>query len=296
MKNKLQKIILHKAPGQAVLIVLVISTLTMMLLMGVASRINLGQASVRRTGEFDRAVAATDNALNQVIKVVEGCSISFASAEYTQLLGCDGLNSFPDSVQVFGKESLSKMVKTSPTDPISLFLGGSVVAQKSTGVRVVCNNNSDKNKFIVTRVYQDAEGYKVDKGVTDCAAVDLTKDPNVYSKGNVKLFGTDSNGSPITVSDPFSSTNTDTARINTKLVRIRPLDTTIISASNEISVELIDTVGGASSPVASTGKYDFIVMGAGGLGSDVAIKFEIPRGDYKYVPSAFDFVYFGEDL
>jgi hypothetical protein len=114
-------------------------------------------------------------------------------------------------------------------------------------------------------------------------------------KGNINLYGL--NGAAYgVVSEPGNNGFTPVVRGNTKLVRVRPLDLDAdVPETNKISIELINTVGGSSEVVASTSKYEFVIVGAGGLGSDVAIQFEKQRGDFTYVPSAFDFVYFGDE-
>jgi hypothetical protein len=291
MKNS--KIEKRVPKGQALLVVLVISTLTLMILLGVASRVNSGRANLRRTGEFDRAVAASDNALNQVLKVLESgsCKIAFNAIDFTRLTGCATLDNLVDDVMVYGKEAKEKTVETSPKQPISLFLGDTSAENvQSTGVRIGCDVGNVNDKFIVTRVYVDSvsQEYKVDKGISNCQTANQYLNPSAYPKGNIRLYSAE-NG---VVSDPLGAGAT-IPRGDTKLVRVRLLDTA--SSTNKISIEIIDSAS-PSNPVASTGKYEFVIVGEGGLGSDVAIKFEKQRGDYNYVPSAFDFVYFGEDL
>jgi hypothetical protein len=250
----------------------------------------MGQANVRRTGEFDRALAATDNALNQIVKTVQNgnCYTTLVTGQFQPLTGCADVDTVAGGFQVYGRVSSVSFLQTSPANPISLFFADSATTHASTGVRVKCLVGNPSFKFVVTRVYKDGSGdYRVDQGITDCGKTNGPGGNNVL--GNVTFFGINGGTAPVGLLSDGSVSRTDT-----KLVRVRPLDSSI--TANSVSIEIINTVLNTALVVATTGSYEFAVVGSGGLGSDVAIKFTKPRGDYSYVPSAFDFVYFGENL
>ncbi len=297
-----------KKSGQALLVVLVISTLTLLILMGVANRLLQNQTSVRKSEQFDTAVAASENALNEIIKVVgnDTCAPNFNQTEYVKF-NCPPVDNL--GVEVFARVPKDIYVHTDVNSPISLVLTGSQYGTNGTnsmGVKITCKNpsnialdpvNPQNIKFVVTRVYTDASGdYQITKGVSNCQAANANS--SSYVNGDWNNNGDDGNINFYSSTQGFSG---NTQFSNVKLIRVRLLDG---SPDVMMSVENknIDPNTGAPHTDGSTGRFEFIVVGLGdkgkannGLGSDNIVKFEKPRGDYNYVPSGFDFVYFGED-
>jgi hypothetical protein len=294
MKKSLKNLVQKKRDGQALLVVLVISTLTLMLLLGVASRINAGRTNVRRSAEFDRAYAASENALNDIIKAVstnecEPGNESFVKVSCSSL--SDALNS-ENQFEVFGRVK-GDAAPITIQSPLTLFLSDDPAStQKATGVKIDCSDISVSLrpglKFSVTLLYYGpslvnpaVQEYQTVKGIFDCA------DPNINNCENVVFFK--SNG----VAKPAAEVVD-----HLQLARVRLLDSSVVGPADQINVKIsvYNRVGTACNTVAQTGDLEYMVVGLGGLNSDNIVKFEKARGDYNYIPALFDFVYFGEDI
>jgi len=298
----IKKQLLNKSKGQALLTILVVSTLTLVVLLGIASRLNSNRTNIRRSAEFDRALAASENALNEIIRTVgtdTGCQPS--SDVYTAMNDCAALNAYVNSTyantgeraEVFGKVA-GEGVGVSSAQPLTLALN----SERISGVFVKCftganlgssSIDTSNKKMIITLVYVDSSGdYKLLKGITTCSGVQNDSpggscSPNGRS-GNVVFYAEDgrqvNNGSSVNL--PLN---------NAQLARARLLDS---PQDTYIQMRVLKGETGCP-PAAQTGSYEFIVTGLGGLGSDNVVKFEKPQGENAQIPSAFDFVFFGEE-
>lgn len=292
MKNfGLKTLLLKKEKGQALLIVVVISTLTLMILMGVASRILGGQVNIRRSGEYDRSIASSENILNELIALIDNpsnqsCLSGISQIEHSKF-NCAALNNLllTNNASIFAKSGANKLIDISNTQGINLLVNTDPNASSATtGVWITCQNKT--GKVMITRIYYDnaTNVYKNDKGIflcTNSPAVGAA--PNSLS-GNVVMF------------DPLGVKVDGVIRNKTMLIRARLLDDAPGNNPGQISIEAIGDTNSDSLPdvVAETGQYDFVIIGLGGLGSDSAIKFSKQKGDFS-LPPGFDFVYFGED-
>lgn len=297
--NKFKKLILAKKEGQSLLVILIISTLTMLLLIGVAMRIDIGRENIRRSGEFDRAFAASENALNDIISAVYGSNCiptNLTTSEYKKIEGCENLDQVlaAEGADVFGKIN-EETIQTSINYPVSLNFGdpSDDSGVDLTGVRVKCGTTSQPDsrpdiKFIVTIVYVDTavNEYKVLKGISNCFDVNA----NLSERGNIVMYNPEANVAMNPNLPP------QTIYSNVKLIRLRLLDN---SPSTNVSItgRLCNTSGQNCQDQGRTGSYDFMVVGLGGLGSDNIVKFEISKGSSDTdINPLFDFVYFGEDV
>lgn len=287
-KSNMSNILLKKQKGQALLVILIVGTLTLLILLGIASRINIGRGNVRRSGEFDRSISASENKITDIIgSFNEGKAQeciknvdAFTDNEFRNLRSfndpsCDFLTT-DSQVDIFAKLSQNPAVNIQYSKPTSLFLGVNASAPITTqNIVLDCEVNSTAgkaDKMVVTRIYIDSvtSEYKVDKGIFMC------------DQGG----GTPS---AVTFYDAAGNDVTSAVRTNTQMIRVRMLDGS--SGNNNVSVVAKDNTG---KTVGTTQKYEFMVVGAGGLGSDSIVKFEKPRD--PETPLAFDFVYFGEDI
>lgn len=262
--------------GQALLMVVVISTLTVLILVGIANRLIRSRTSERRTYEFDKAFAASENALEEFVKklsIDKSCLPSSSLSDYREV--GSGCVSDPD-VKILVKTKELTDIELSINRPITLFISkagdfSNPAITQSANINISCNIIDNSAKFVVTRVYEDPSSLrmKVDKIIASC--------PN-NSLQSFQLI--DENGSPVV------------SRNYTRIVRVRMINTANPSAPNPIRIA-VDVRDPSGASLASTGVYDFVVIGKGNLESDNIIRFELPRNDYD-APDAFDFVYFAD--
>lgn len=292
MKNsKVKRLLLNKEKGQALLIVMVISTLTLMVLIGVANRILTGQANIRRSGEYSRSVASSENMLNEVITLIDNpdnqnCLSGISQTEYAQF-NCSALNDFllTNNASIFAKMSGNKMIDISNLQGVNLLINTDLnISSATTGAWITCQNNT--GKVMITRIYYDdvTSTYKNDKGVFLCANSPAVGSAPNSLNGNVIMF------------DPLGVRADGVVRNKTMLITARLLDDTPPNNPGQISIEAVGDTNGDSLPdvIAGTRQYDFVVIGLGGLGSDSALKFSKQKGDFS-IPPGFEFVYFGEN-
>jgi hypothetical protein len=279
------KLIFKKQKGQALLIVLVISTLALLILLGISSRISLSKENVIRSNSYNLALADAEDALSDVNRIIDmrlDCTLPTSNTEYT-LMQCRDNNLLKNAF-VYIKASNDNKIATNPKTPISLFVTGSSTTPVSTkGVKILCKNNSLSHKMIVSRVYFDSaiNQYGIDKGTLNCQQANNDYPNPAFSLGNVTFYS-ESSSTPL----PYG-----TIRNDTKMIRVRMLDVSTGTVDNEISIE---TIGTNNLVVAATGKYEGLIYGQQSANAEGAVTFQKPREDY-YVPAAFDFVYFGED-
>jgi hypothetical protein len=298
----MHNILFKKSKGQALLVILIVGTLTLLILLGIASRINLGRTNIRRSGEFDRSISASENKIADIIgsfnegkaqECLKNVDI-YTDDEFRNLrsfndANCNFLTSNSD-IDIFSKLSQNPSVPVQYSQPSSLFLGlnsaapivtQSIILNCDTDISV--SNGNKPDKMVVTRIYVDAQGeYKVDKGIFLC---------NQGGGAASAVVFYDANGCNLTTGagNPGGCPAVPVVRSNTKMIRVRMLDGS--SGNNNVSIVAQDNTGKV---VGTTQKYEFMIVGAGGLGSDSIVKFEKPKD--PETPLAFDFVYFGEDI
>lgn len=280
--------------GQSLLSVLVITTLALLLLIGISSRIDLGQENVRRAGEFDRSVVVADNAANEVIRVLrtnEDCIATFADEpEFVEIGGseCPGLDNISfgqgdEKAVAFGRSSPDGSVEVSAKRPLALNLSES--GESVDKVRLKCpdiptgTNVGDKPKIhatVITRPDANLDVYEVGaKGLDIECDADYT---------DIELKDVNSGAANYVVGSINDSV----------LVRFRLMDSNYTNAND--SVALSAQVLNGASVVAATESVEIMVSSDAGLGSDSIIAFTLPYGDASNdLSSVFDFVYFGED-
>lgn len=287
---KFKSLFLKKEKGQVMLVILVVTTLTMLLLVGMATRINTGRENIRRSSEFDRAFASSENALNDIISTVytSNCTpTNLTTTEFNKIEGCN-------LDQILADERADVFAKSNETDapitvlsPLSLSFGdpNNDIGVELSGVKIKCANGSPAIRLLVSIVYFDQNEYKVLKGNSDCASVNN----NLNDKGNVFFY----NSAAEKILNYQSSPQTLIQ--NVKLIRVRLLDN---SPETRISITGIHCdPDGTCRDEGRTGSYEFMVVGLGGLGSDNIVKFEVVKGSSDNdINPLFDFVYFGEDI
>lgn len=302
----------NRKKGQALLIVIVISTLTLLVLVSMADRILLARVNVQRSAEFDRSIAVAENKLNELIRFIDtneaaACLGNLVKDNYKELTNCDILNNSGNnstnnlgSTKVYGRISSNGYVSVDANNPLTLILSESLdQGVPTSGIVARCTDGNNNVRFLITRVYLDGDSLFVDKGIYDCSS---TSSPNVC-RGNVDLYSTRS-GSAVKVAGNGSEQVT---RQNTILVGARLLNE--INPNVKLEINVYGPSGSSPSNcdmVAATSKYEFIVAGlggvnlsngSGGLGSDVLYYFEKPRGNTTTSsPSIFDYVLLSEDL
>jgi len=292
--------------GQALLIVIVISTLALLILLSMADRISLTRVNVQRSAEFDKSVAAAENKLNDLIKIIDAKDSNTAQClgvigpndlEYKEINCPQLFNSF-ENTKIYGRISPNSFVTVNASLPLTLVLGTSLTSGlPTTGIVARCEG-SNTARFMITRVYYDpvAVGLFVDKGIYTC----VTGTVIPTCQGNVNLYDTRSgvsvrvggNGAPIVT------------RSNTILVRARLLDET--ASNTKLDMKVYGN-SPSCSVQARTSKYEFLVAGlggvdlatgarTGGLGSDALFSFEKPNDNSSpWSSSLFDYALFTED-
>lgn len=292
-----------KKKGQALLIVVVISTLALLILLSMADRISLTRVNVQRSAEFDKSIATAENKLSDLIKILDkkdadttACLnvIGPSDLSYKEINCSQLANNFPNT-KIYGRLSPDGFISVNSTLPLTLVLGSSLTAGKpTTGVIARCEG-STTTKYMITRVYYDPVTQKllVDKGIFTC--VTGTVPPTC--QGNVDLYDSTS-GTPTKVGGAGAPVVT---RQNTILIRAKLLD------ENQAQNVKLDLKAYGNAPSCSlqggTSKYDFLVVGLGGvdqgtagLGSDAIFSFEKPREDSTaWASSLFDYAFLGED-
>ncbi len=282
LKNKSKKITayctLRGEKGQALLIVLVISTLTLLILIGLASRILSSRTNVRRSADFDQAILASENVINEIIKILQaggqGCNFTKGDT-FTRVEGCAAFEDL--GVEVYSKKPEDNFVPLDYTKPVTLFTGTETTPKDVDQIKISCANissdqpssfNNSNVKIEVTQVYESAGRYKVLKGILPCPGMNPAK---------VTMYNEDAN---------------PTIRARTVAIQTRILDSNVPVSGLGVGIEAYNK----GKLVASTGSFEFIASGSGvgGLGSDNLLKFRLPSGDTDNLP-AFNFVYFGEN-
>lgn len=276
--------------GQALLIVIVVSTLALLIMLTLADRIILSRVNVQRTEEFDRSVAIAENTVNEIIKIIDANPViaadclknvtnSTINTNYSQL-DCTALNNLGTS-KVYARLSGDANLEVTGNFPLTHIVSDTLTAGKPTsGVFARCDADSNGIKFLITRVILEGNAYRSEKGIYTCGA-DLNAGNTL---GNVKLY---SSSSSTQVAGPGAASATNK---NTVLIRAKLLEDTG-SARIQLS-----TYNAAGELISGTSKYEFMVTGLGDLGSDSVITFERPlQGNSSYSQSFFDYVYFGED-
>jgi hypothetical protein len=291
-----------KKSGQALLIVVVVSTLSLLVLLSMSDRVSLARVNLQRNAEFNQAINTAENKLNSLITVLDkndattaGCLTPIDSATYKEVTCTalqDQLTNNLQGSKIYGRVSPDGFVSVNNSQPLTLVLGTSLtVGEDTTGLLARCQGSTTA-KFMITRVYYDSVTQKllVDKGVYQCTASAV---PSCL--GNVTLYSTNT-GVPVQVAGSGAAV---THRAQTILVRARIMDEGVTNVKLDLKA-----YGGASCGLqASTSKYQFIVSGLGsadqgfvGFGSDALLTFE-KSGDSNapWSPTVFDYVFLGED-
>ncbi len=281
----MSKFINKKTKGQALLIVIVISTLALIILIAMADRIIASRVNIQRSEEFDRSVSIAENKVNEIIRVLDAdvtatskCINSLGNLSSYQTITCTELAS--TNAKIYVKSSSNTPITISSGTPLTHQVGTSISQGKPvSGIVATCEgfNTSTPPQFIITRIYLESGIYYADKGIYTCTS----SLPANNDSGNVTLYSARQNLNPNV---------TGTIRTNTIAIRVKPY----LDGQPATKVKL--NTYGNSVLQSATAKYEFLVTGLGELGSDSAISFERPMlGNASFTSGFFDYAYFGED-
>jgi hypothetical protein len=297
--NNIKKYLYKKRRGQALLVVMVVSSLTMLLLMGMAGRIINSRTNVRRSSEFGRSLSSSENAINDIVRLVDSSGaecLSGLTTEYTRRQNCGDVG---NGIDIFARipPDNSAFIGINPYRPI--IIGHNSVddtSLKPVGVRIECAAAGtgvavppdSNNKFEITRIFQSGTEYRVDKGMSDCSAANSALNT---PSGNMTFYNSD--GATVNWNNIYSVGDV------LKAVVVRPLDspTSPITSIRNYKVEIIscNNAGSSCRTTDTTSKIEFLIVGLGGLGSDNIIQFEIPAGTTSNTFLGYGFSYFGEN-
>lgn len=304
----IKKFIQKKEKAQTLLVVIVISTLSLMLILGMADRIALTRVNLRRSAEFDRSIAIAENRINDIIKAIDaqavrGCidqKISPQTTSYVSLDCSDITDPTFLSSRVYGRVSSDAAVEVTRDIPLTLVLSDDPVAggKATTGIVARCslgpNGQPTQARFMFTRIFREFTGdIRTDKAIIQCDQGGMTQPVVLTLQGNVPLLSTTEPGSVGTPVSTFGK-----KRDATLAVRIKAIDDSNTANTTLIELKVIGDTDNDGQPdvIASTGKYEFLVAGFGEFGSDSLITFTRPLDSANnYSPSLFDYVYLGED-
>lgn len=277
------KILNKKKKGQAILIVLVVSVLSLMILIAMANRVINSRINVERSAEFDNSVVLAENQVNKLIGMIDPVLISsndcfreinLAVDRNFKEITCDKLKN--SDVRIYARLSEGAGILVDNNSALTHYLSKDLNSGTNVStVKVECiGNTSSSTKFLITRAFiQRSNGntsYGVDKGIISCDDADKIVDLYYHNQ---------SNG------------NMDSGNISkeTIFVRAKPY------AENQNSTSIKITTYYNGNKITQSGKYEFVVSGIAGLGNDSTISFELPIPDNSSISNPlFDYVYWGD--
>jgi hypothetical protein len=285
MKSKINK----SKKGQALLIIIVVTSIALLILIAMANRILISRVNVDRSGEFERSLSIAENKVNEIIRILDGDAIAFSAclgsinstgATNFQEITCNQLVS--DDTRIYARYSPDATITVGRSNPLTHIVGTPSSPRPVSGVVITC---SGSHRFVVTRGYVTIPNapMQTDKAVFTCGT-----NTGSNARGNVSFYDATaaSRELPI-ISGPLQANPTTR---QTVFIRVKPY------LDDQLPVDInISTYNSAGALQSSTAKYEFLVTGSGNIGSDSAVTFERTlSGNASFLSSVFDYAYFGD--
>lgn len=275
--------------AQTLLVVVIVTSLALLIVLGISDRMMLSQYNIQRDFEFDKAIVVAENRINEIKGVlskrgdfaVNQCLNAIENNQqtlnYVDLLNINACQFLKGRLVDFERKNLNIFARRLNNSSLIVNVGSTLTLKftdllnqgvPSSRVRVSCSVNMP---VIVTRAFVNPQGHMlIDKGFLSNCNVNMIDIPFYSSNGQLL--------------------DQNTIRNNTIYINVRSL-----AGQGSIRVEVYNQ---ENRLVSSSDKYEFIVTGVGGglgelgVGSDIPIKFELGAGR-TYISNEFlDYAFF----